>query len=251
MSAVAIALSPPWSATAELDENGCNVYFKLFHDSGGTEDKALEAQGFVKWDGCSNWSTGPDYLHFCDAAAERAFAEVLVTLRREAELLMGDKAQFSDSQPMGRTTATLTKMTIGGMSVTIRPAPAIGGPADNTGRCPVCSMMPHVHGCTSKKCGAPVQMGVLTDWELRDGAGESLLSATNSGTLSAPSPYVRELVALAPELDRLVREHQYGFEDGGGNPVCPECRRSPHGEECQLGTVLDRLDAARKAERDG
>lgn len=31
----------------------------------------------------------------------------------------------------------------------------MSGPADNTGRCPTCSMMPHVHGCTPGKCGAP------------------------------------------------------------------------------------------------
>jgi hypothetical protein len=84
-------------ATAELHENGLSVAFKVF-DRIDFDGPAVGWHGFVKWDGCSNWSPGDEdenvMAHFCDEGAERAFGEMLVTLRREALRIMGDNAIF-------------------------------------------------------------------------------------------------------------------------------------------------------------
>lgn len=85
-------------ATAELHENGLSVTFKVY-DRVGIDGPEVGWHGFVKWDGCSNWAPGDEdenvMAHFCDETQERAFGEMLVTLRREALKMMGDRAIFT------------------------------------------------------------------------------------------------------------------------------------------------------------
>ena len=58
----------PWFATAELHDNGLSVEYRIFdgENSDDPEDDLI-LEGFVKNDGCSNWSSSEngDYFHAC------------------------------------------------------------------------------------------------------------------------------------------------------------------------------------------
>ncbi len=68
----------------------------------------------------------------------------------------------------------------------------------------------------------------------------------------APSPIVRELIALAPEMEALLRETEKALNLDGGHD-CSTCKMSTwqveavHWIGCARAALLDKLDAARKA----
>lgn len=73
--------------------------FPIFNDDNGLPAFGLhppeakwDMDGFVKWDGCSNWSMPSGYTHFCDRDQIMAFSEFLASLYDHAK----DIFQFED-----------------------------------------------------------------------------------------------------------------------------------------------------------
>ncbi len=141
----------------------------------------------------------------------------------------------------------------------------MSGPADNTARCPTCQMMPHVHGCTPGKRGAPAPPAVdhPTPWcwapfsrldpglpiALYDANGAKLVEAAGLW-VNVPSAYVREVTSLAPELERLVGQlcdsiAALSHDERGDYIHRPETDEAGRRQSYARG-VLARLDAARK-----
>jgi hypothetical protein len=84
------------------------------------------------------------------------------------------------------------------------------------------------------------------DWSLRDADGNELIGATNSETCAVYSPVVRAQTEAAPELEAQLRKHQFSGHGGDGATECPECGGSDrHFPDCDLGSLLARLDEAR------
>lgn len=52
-----------------VSEYGCN--FTVYAD-----DEVAFCEGFVKWDGCSNWNFGEQMIHFCGADEARGLGEL-------------------------------------------------------------------------------------------------------------------------------------------------------------------------------
>ncbi len=90
---------------------------------------------------------------------------------------------------------------------------------------------------------------------LVDADGERVLGPTNDQNLYFASPYVRELIRLAPELEALLRKMEWIFSADEEADECPSCfaqsplsdGRREHGDGCELAALLAKLDAARKA----
>lgn len=78
--------------TATLHWNGLSVGFHIHEHEFDQEcevgDEIME--GFVKWDGCSNWMTD-DYAHFCERQQLLDLGFLLAALWDWAAELMGDK----------------------------------------------------------------------------------------------------------------------------------------------------------------
>lgn len=93
MGEVATASSErPWErrelVSYQLHENGLSVAFQI-HDP---QDDEVEVTGFVKWDGCVNWSTSDNCMyHFCGKEHLVHFAQMMYAAILIAEEVMGDK----------------------------------------------------------------------------------------------------------------------------------------------------------------
>ncbi len=95
------------------------------------------------------------------------------------------------------------------------------------------------------------------DYGLLDANGKRIVYeqgaiGPDDGGVAVETPAVAELIRLAPEMEALLRQVQYGGDYYHDCPWC-QCTGSHdmtttlnHGP-CPLGTLLDALDAARAA----
>lgn len=167
---------------------------------------------------------------------------------------------WQDQPAMGRTTGRLT-LSIGGQPAAIAgtwPPPTSpadkppAAPDDLSWRCPVCNLYPQRRGCEPGTC-----RGLVLPWHwdftrdvfeasLNDATGEWLIGPSNTDGLSVASPYVREVTALAPELEDILRTVV--------DEYCPTCdltyhkglETNAHAPGCRVQSLFARLEAARK-----
>jgi hypothetical protein len=126
--------------------------------------------------------------------------------------------------------------------------PVVSLPSDDTWRCPVCNLYPQIRGCEPGTCRGLVlpwrwlfdHDGVETD--LVDANGDTIIGCTNYDVLNVVSPYVREVTALAPELEQLLSEAMSWLEDASAYAQKGE----PRWFDERVRAALARLDAARK-----
>lgn len=86
-------LGNSYLANATVHENGLSVSFDIYKDA--LPEPRLVADGFVKWDGCSNWSTTANHMiHFCDLDDIDRFALALKKCYDVASELMAGEADF-------------------------------------------------------------------------------------------------------------------------------------------------------------
>jgi hypothetical protein len=81
-------------------------------------------------------------------------------------------------------------------------------------------------------------------WDANDGL---VMADGNDSTIVVASPYVRELVRSAPEMEALLRKiERYLDPDAGWCPGCTPYLSGEHDEKCQVMVLLKRLDEARR-----
>jgi hypothetical protein len=72
----------------EIEPDEFHVDFKIYNDNGfGFPEEHLKFNGYVKWDGCSNWRIlGEGYqFHFCEPEDAMNLAKLIGELHKVAE----------------------------------------------------------------------------------------------------------------------------------------------------------------------
>ncbi|TAL29042.1 MAG: hypothetical protein EPN98_21610 [Phenylobacterium sp.] len=85
--------------------------------------------------------------------------------------------------------------------------------------------------------------------ELVDANGVRLIRSDDAFPVVVASPAVRAVTELSPEMEALLRKHQFsGCDSDGAFGQCPECSgEGKHWKDCDLGILLARIEEARKA----
>jgi hypothetical protein len=80
-----------WTVLCEIDDT-YSINFKLIESEEIEDAEHWGFEGYVKWDGCSNWKTisGNYDLHFCGVEKLQEFTDLLLNLKKAALELIGE-----------------------------------------------------------------------------------------------------------------------------------------------------------------
>jgi hypothetical protein len=78
-----------YEGTGYLEQFSEEVKLGISEVLGPNYGDSLVCEGYIKWDGCSNWKFGEGYsLHFCGIDEAESFAKLLPDLYRWADEIM-------------------------------------------------------------------------------------------------------------------------------------------------------------------